>query len=372
MDLDFPEIADDKVQTFLTTKLEAIRLQNEALESTLNEHQQALNDIIPKCQEDLRIENVWKRIFSRNYVIGFEILSPKPFENIEIVLMSDLEESLDYKVQTFTLVDHQQCTCAQNCQYIICDLLKKAECFDDKAYVVISFNSPYFFHKLEYQISGYVICTLEGEEINVPIPKIQLLSKDSMFRTNWLIEKHALQNLFTAVGYCNVIDLVVCLPEEWTTPVVNTFEIHCSLSYIPLKNKAYFVANKMSEVFDNTIVIVHPHELNEDIFIKVYTSSDEQLFALIHHLLSCIPDTIIVPTMFYQSMLLSRKQSSKNILEDFKKAMRGDLEHSYNYAKMACWKMQLEDKSLKFKQQRKTLSEQEGTTDFCYLQAMKM
>jgi len=125
------------------------------------------------------------------------------------------------------------------------------------------------------------------------------------------------------------------LPDEWHVSIITTFEIHCALRHIDMSVscKLYFVAYKVSKLFNNTLITVHSHRKNKyTIFLNVFTATNNQFYALCHHFGTCLPNVIMLPAFYYEFYLCKSAFYSKELLDEFKKSMSREIELSCKFA----------------------------------------
>lgn len=366
-DLDF---SDDKIKTFLLTKLEEIRLKNENLKAVLEQYQHA-GDMVKNHAQIVPESECWKRIFNNKYIIGFELFIPskKNYKDIKAFLKWDSEEPFCYKVETFSGVsaNNENCKAAEDCNQVVDNVKRNSGTFRGKPYLIIVFDVPQYIHKLGYEISGFVTYNIEGVNFTISLPKINISAKD--YTTSaYVVNRDSLQQVFSVLTCLNHSDLVMILPEEWTASVTSTFEIHCAFTHLKVSIlcKSYFVAHNISKLLDNTFIIVHQHHENPKLlFLKVCAVNSNQVYALCHHLGLCLTNVILFPLQYYKTYLCKQSSFSNELLEEFKKNMYKELELNYKFVQNP-----VSDNNIH--QFRSNLSTLESHTDNLYLTISNM
>ncbi|CAG9768523.1 unnamed protein product [Ceutorhynchus assimilis] len=312
LDLTLTQISDDKIKQFLTCKLQQGRLDNQALKDLIVERQEATSsEAVPGIQ----LVRHWTRILNNKYCLGYELSCSEP-TNVDFVLWEASGEKVIYKAQTFSVSDAAD-ICCLGCW----DLIEKCQGGKGKLFVVVSIEMPQFVHKLKYNFHSHLLCN----NASLALPSIEISQCLNVLG----LDEQCLETFLMVIASSELNEVVLCLPQELS--LISTLENNCSLTHVSLMNKSYFLALNVSEAINHTMLIPHKYQDN-NAFIKVYTSNDNQLFAFLHHLLKTIPNSLVLPKRL--CLLENQKHHEATLeldkeLEQFRVAMRVDLEQSY-------------------------------------------
>ncbi|XP_066151455.1 uncharacterized protein [Euwallacea fornicatus] len=367
IDDDFSDISEDKIQHFLQSKLSEITIEKQNLEIMLKEHQQQLSETCLQ-QTTLQIEYNWKKLVNCKYVICLKVTCSEKFQDIQVYLnyCDKFEKTLEYETKSFS-TSAASCSNCVLCQCIICGVLLQTTSFDNEAYVSISFEIPEFLKHSHVSLSGYILATTSKklDEISGQLPEISISVNDfTSMPNNFSLQDQSLPNLLALTASGQQSDLVMILPDEWVTPLDCTFEINCSLTYLHVGNGFFYLANRISEVFDRSVLIIHPANQSKELFLKVYTANENVLYPFVHHLLTCIKGSYIVPKSVFLKMNINRGIVRKNLLEEFKSNMLNEV----SVGRMYCKSLEI----VGGRSTREKLNDQESKTDLTFLEVMAL
>ncbi|XP_066260273.1 uncharacterized protein [Euwallacea similis] len=364
IDDDFSDISEDKIHSFLQSKLNEITAEKQNLEIMLKERQQELSET-PSQEATLQVESHWKKLVNCKYVIGFKVSCSEKFQDIQVCLnyCDNFEKTLEYETRSFS-ASVASCSNHVSCQCIVCGVLLQTNFFDNKqAYVSISFEMPEFLKQSHTSLSGYILATISGklDQVSAELPDISISINDfTTMPNNFSLQDQSLPNLLTLIASGQQSDLVMILPDEWVTPLECTFEINCSLTYLHVGNGCFYLANRVSEVFDRSVLIVHPDNQSKELFLKVYTANENVLYPFVHHLLSNIKGSYILPKSVFLKMSISRGIVRKNLLKEFRNNMLSEV----SAGRMYCKSLEVVGGNTT----RSKLNDRESKTDLTFLQ----
>lgn len=330
VDLDF---SDDKIELFLKTKLEEVRLRKTSLQEVLLERKE-VKHLSPLNEPNLNIdENIWKKIYNNKYCLCYEIsnYTDNVIQDIKVMLWRNVKEDFTYKIELFGVYDLLECQKSEKCTHIT-NSVRKATSFKSKAYLVVVFDIPPFLSELNLTISGNLIFKIDSQEFQHQLHDVYISPSDF---SSIFLQTSDIKDILTMQCCSNEDTFVLILPEEWDTSISNTFEIHCSFMKVSISSCSdYFVAYNISKLFDNTLLRVHRAEGNR-YFLKTYTNYNNQLLALLHHLYKSISDIIILPLIYYNRYVCKNDIFSNELLQEFNKNLSKELENTYKYVQQS-------------------------------------
>lgn len=307
-DLDF----GDKIKEFLQHKLNEIKTINLSKEQKIKERKQYVNEILQTSgdsKEKLCLVTVhWKKYFNNKFVICYIVCSNNKTSlgNLKLFLHFSPPQQLNYKYFVY-VKDSVICDNEIQCKKVTDDLEKiYSGSSSSEAYVVAVIDDPNFLEKLQYDIVGKLSILDENKDALIDLPKVEISSEDytNTEMCDVSLTTSKLDSILVVLSATEKVELVLIFPEHWTISLDSTFEIHCSLTKIKLlcSCKSYFVANRLSQVFDDTILELHSTKTGslEEICASVYFSSKSGLLSFLHHIHKYIKGLIIIPKLFYQ------------------------------------------------------------------------
>ncbi|KAL1517572.1 hypothetical protein ABEB36_001317 [Hypothenemus hampei] len=350
---------EDKMLNYINSKLEAARLDFEEMTQALKDREIEFKKHTRVLNKDINITYKWTNILNRKYILCFEIQSSRiEFENIKVYanLNSD-DETFDYVVHSFNCNPQiQQNGCAGiDCKYIVCNAIEYCNSPVKEALVTVSFNVPEFLKHTEQEFAGFLTCMSNEQEFTVRLPTVQVSIKDA--------QSHSVANLLAVISINKETNLFMLLPENLTPK--RAFVDNCCLTFVPIESGGCFVAENISPIFDQTLMATHTlPEQSKIVFLKIFSSSDQDLYGFVHHLMSNVPGSVILPLSVYPAIgkLVNFTCEEKNrLLEELKKNILKDVTLTENCL------LSLVHNHLLFNTERKALSIQEGVTDLNFL-----
>ncbi|KAF7265929.1 hypothetical protein GWI33_020671 [Rhynchophorus ferrugineus] len=115
MDLDL-DFSDDKVELFLKTKLEEVRLRKTSLQEVLLKRRE-VKHLQPLNESNVNIDkNVWKKICNNKYCICYEIsnYAGHVIQDIKAILWQNINENFTYNIELFGECDLLECQQSEN------------------------------------------------------------------------------------------------------------------------------------------------------------------------------------------------------------------------------------------------------------------
>ncbi|CAH1997563.1 unnamed protein product [Acanthoscelides obtectus] len=317
MDLDYLDtlgLEQDKIKIFLQTKLNEALNENDRLNKAINERKHHLESAVkgPEKKPKVTIELLWKKVFAKKFCLGYTINSASDVVTNELCAFFhwNWKSPFEYTVSVYTKNKH------------IFD--RKNHRMQDLKYITVAFNIPSFTQNSVCEISGKLYV---DEETSVPFPNITVAVFDRVDKNTvqWTANDN-IECLLTAMSCSKSYDVVFILPKSWT--VDNAFEIYCELKKISLEieDRLYYVADKVSTVFDNSAVELHiSAKCKTHIPGVIYCVNELALEIMMHHFMTSVKGFQIYLKDVYDIVFVDSDEEG-DYEEKFKSSVKKEIE----------------------------------------------
>nr|CAI5828057.1 unnamed protein product [Callosobruchus analis] len=325
MDIDYLDILgleQDKIKIYLQTKLAEALIENQRLDKTVTEREQHLQTTVRKPKNNCKasVELLWKKVFANKFCLGYSvrISSDAVADNLCALFYWNGITEFVYtmfmytdKLQTFSSENHQ----AQELKYI-----------------TVAFDIPVFIQNSVYEINSVLYLDKDSP---VLLPNVRIAVSDCVDRktVQWTV-KDNLICLLTAMSCSNNSDFIFVLPTTWCCTINNAFEIYCGLQKLNLEieNKIYYAADKVSTVFDNTIIELHiTNDSQTHISGVIYFAHEQAISTLLHYFMNSVKGFQIYPKGIYDALFIDLDSDGGYCLEKFKNSVIKELELRTKY-----------------------------------------
>lgn len=278
------DLSQDRLRDFLQSKLQELTLQNRHLKVTRLEYKEKLAQ---KTTLDplITIELLWKTVYNGKFVVCFQLPHLKHFDQLNVALNC---HHLNYTVRTF----------------------KQAK----STLVTLTFEIAQLIALASFDLHGFATVQVgENNVKTVQLPQVTVkpATMPQPVNKNLASMSSSLEN-----------NLVLILPEEWTIPISSTLEINCGLTYTQSNAQG-------CHYLYNDSIAVNTSTSNTEVLLTVYTKCEEELLMFVHHLLSSLPDSLVLPQVFYDKFKLD--QPRNKCLEEFAQTLSLELSSGLLY-----------------------------------------
>lgn len=273
------DLSQDRLRDFLQSKLQELTLQNQHLKMTHLEYKEKLAHKTT-LDPSITIELLWKTVYNGKFVVCFQLPHLKHFDQLNVALNC---HHLNYTVKTF----------------------RQAE----STLVTLTFEIAQLIAFASFDLHGFVTVQDQNSVKSIPLPQVTVKPATMPQPVNKDI---------ASMSSSLESNLVLVLPEEWTIPISSTLEINCGLTY-----------TQGCHYFYNDSVVVNTSTNNTEVFLTVYTKCEEELLMFVHHLLSSLPDSLVLPQVFYDKFKLD--QPKNKCLEEFAQTLSLELSSGLLY-----------------------------------------
>lgn len=278
------DLSQDRLREFLQSKLQEVTVQNQHLKATQLDYKEKLA-LETRLDPLITIENLWKTVCNGKCVVCFELFHMGHLGQLNVALNC---HHLNYTVRTFKQTKSTLVTIA----FKVAELIACAS-FDLHGFVTV-------------QVDQNNLKTLELPQVTVKLATMpQPVNKDLAIMSSSLES-----------------NLVLVLPEGWTIPIPSTLEINCGLTYTQSNAQG-------GQYLYNGSIVVNTSSNNTQVPLKVYTKSEEELLMFVHHLLSSLPGSIVLPQVFYDRFKVG--QQNDKSLEEFAQTLSLELRQGLQY-----------------------------------------
>ncbi|XP_074030639.1 uncharacterized protein [Leptinotarsa decemlineata] len=386
VDVDDLDLDNDEIKGFLKHKLMELKANNAKISQTISERKKHIQKLVEINNDEVDEESVsisptWKKLFNGKYSLGFTIQNngTRPLTNMKVFLKWTLSKSISYEVNTVN-INTDETTKGFQCNDKFCQRISenvyKSEEIQSLGYIVVVLDFPKFIKNLEVEITGNITYKTgrDDREHNLAVPKVDISPLDATNRqvvSDLPLSEGSTENLLSAVFCSTRTDLVMVLPQDFSSKLDSAFEIHCALTAVtvPACCRKYFWANRVSPIFNNSIVEVHAaQEESSSVYrCTVYSRDDNSLLSLLHHIHQSLIGVMILPIQLYENVLLRHCHiSSEDILEKFKECAIKEIKLVENFLQTAGSNKSLENGF------RSDLAELEKQTDLLYLKIQNL
>ncbi|KAK4884455.1 hypothetical protein RN001_000726 [Aquatica leii] len=364
-DIDIDEIGSDPIRKFLLHKLKEIQLNNEDLETQINRRKEVLNKCLEKVTTELKqnileVTNVWQKIFHGKWIIGIEVKNADESgvaQNVDVTLQWDAAASFTYRTNCFNrfkpfasrneklpnelaaITKTMEKGNTKTSNFFENECLRSTD-IKNIATILVSFPIPEFTDRQNYQLTGILTYEYKTKELHLNISTIEISVSDMHLHD---LKKYDIvsgdEKAFLSILAASEEIHLIAEYELNNTSLEKRLEFDCLFKKINIrsKRKSSFFVDCLSEVANDTVIILQQHDDNIYDFL-IYARDKSVCQFLLHYIYKLIPTLLILPKEHRHILtehrelktLLSQCQSThdsnfQNKLKGFLKSMEAQM-----------------------------------------------
>nr|CAH7733870.1 unnamed protein product [Callosobruchus chinensis] len=325
MDFDYLDnlgLEQDKIKIYLQTKLAEALEENRRLDKAITEREQHLKTAAKEPGNNCKatVEFLWKKVFANKFCLGYSVKIADNAMANKLRAFFHWNGRTEFVYTMFMYTEKLQSFSSENHK------------LQDLKYITIAFDVPAFTQDSVYEVNSVLYL---DEDNSVVLPNVTIAVSDCVDRktVQWTITDN-MMSLLTAMSCCKSSNVMFVLPTTWHSTIDNAFEIYCGLQKLNLdiENRVYYTADKVSTVFDNTVIELHIDDQSQThISGVIYIANELAISTILHHFMNSVSRLQIYPKEIYDILFMDVDSGKGDCLEKFKNSVIKELEFRTNH-----------------------------------------
>ncbi|KAF5275232.1 hypothetical protein FQR65_LT04266 [Abscondita terminalis] len=332
------ELGNDPIQSYLLHKLKEIQLVNKDLQNQIIRRKELRAEYHGKIQKEinqniLKISQIWQKTFQGKWIIGIELKNNDESgiaENVNITFHWNGPDFFTYDTNCFS--NFKQSSTKEKVPEFVTAITKRLETTsDDKnnfieneyvrtfninksATIVVTFSIPAFAERQIYELDGLLTYEYNSKKLNCIVPTIEI-SSQTIIDPDFALKKSDIvsgdEKSFLTILSANHGIHLIAEYESKNHSLEKCLEFDCRFNKINIasKKRSVFLVDCLSEVLNNTVVVLEGHDDGLYDFI-IYAQDDKMCQLLLHHVYKLIPGILILPRSYRRLLAMDRELKS--------------------------------------------------------------